>query len=319
MVRQRPKDLKELEDFVARTVAHYKGRVQWYQFLNEPLSSHYALPTSYGYTGKTYAALTIAFARGARRADPDCKLLAGIGGLGPTRVLGRFEEFFQGGGLDVIDAVDIHQYPGTRTPEYVEDWANMLNVLMDKYGGRKPMWMTEFGYYADDDPTTVPTPYSGVLQPLRDENQQCAYYVRWVTVLAAAGVEKFFNHAGCADSLNRDAMQGIFFEYGGTPHKVYAAQAVLAQVLTPERKFAGKMTLGEGIYAYLFADKNSAVAVVWAPFTKVTKQVKLTGNKLVLWDIMGRPQKTKSFTPGETPFYVVGKGMTPRQVRSAVR
>ncbi len=317
--RQRPKDLKDLEDFVARTTAHYKGRVPWYQFLNEPLYTHYALPTAYGYTGKTYAELTIAFAKGAKRGDPDCKLLAGIGGLGPTRFMGYFEEFFQGGGLAVIDAVDVHQYPATRTPEYFEDWVNDLNALMDKYGGRKPIWLTEFGYYADDDPTTVPNPHSGVVQPLRDENQQCAYYVRWVTVLTAAGVDKFFHHAGCADSLNRESIQGVFFEYGGTPVKIYAAQAVLSMLFPPERKFAGKMDLGPDVKGYVFTDKNASVAVIWAPMKKVTQKVNVTNDKVKIWNVMGSPQTARSFVPGEMPMYVIGEGMTAKELEAAVK
>lgn len=45
----------------------------------------------------------------------------------------------------------------------------------------------------------------------------------------AGGVEKIFYHAGTCDAINSDRMQGIFFECAGAPHKIFAAQALMAQ------------------------------------------------------------------------------------------
>jgi len=76
-------------------------------------------------------------------------------------------------------------------------------------------------------PTTIPrwcrcrTPVSD--SPLESEKLQAAYVVRWNMILMAGGVEKIFYHAGTCDGVNRDSLQGIFFEYAGEPHKVYTA------------------------------------------------------------------------------------------------
>ena len=59
----RPRDEGEVSDYITRTVKHYKGRIRWYQYLNEPLYTHYALPSAQGNDGATYARLTEVFAR----------------------------------------------------------------------------------------------------------------------------------------------------------------------------------------------------------------------------------------------------------------
>ena len=74
-----PRDEQEFENYVARTVEHYKDRVGWWQVFNEPVFTSYSLPRAKGYTGTDYGRWTKVFARAARRADPDCRVLAGIG------------------------------------------------------------------------------------------------------------------------------------------------------------------------------------------------------------------------------------------------
>jgi len=76
-----PRDQGEFENYVATTVAHYTGRIRWWQVFNEPLFTDYSLPRKDGYDGGTYARLTVAFARAARKANPQCRVLAGIGYL----------------------------------------------------------------------------------------------------------------------------------------------------------------------------------------------------------------------------------------------
>jgi hypothetical protein len=133
---------------------------------------------------------------------------------------------------------------------------------MDKHGGRKPIWLTEYGYYADDDPAIVPLAHGGFDQPLDSELQQCEYAVRWAVLNLAHGVDKIYYHAGTCDGLNQDSLLGIFFEYGGTPHKIYAAQAVMAHFLTPTTPFIRRLTLDAATRGYLFRDHDRLVCVV---------------------------------------------------------
>jgi hypothetical protein len=316
VLAQAPRDLQEFEDYVERTVAHYRERVTWWQVFNEPLFTSYALPRANGYDGAAYARYTRAFVRAARRADPRSKILAGIGYLREGQILEDFEAFFAAGGLEVIDAVDIHYYPRIRPPEFMEELLEKLGALMEQHGGRKPVWLTEYGYYADDEPAVLPMPNQGFNQPLRNEVLQAAHAVRWATILLAGGVEKIFYHAGTCAGVNGDSLQGVFYEYGGEPHKIYAAQAVLSQVFSPACRFVQRLDLGEETRGYLFRAGARSVAVVWSP--RQARQVKtgtprreisLASEKLRLWDIMGRELPSRRFVPTGTPVYVVGDGL----------
>jgi len=306
-----PRDLGEFETYVERTVAHYRDRVNWWQVFNEPLFTEYALPRKYGYDGRTYARYTRAFARAARRAHPRCKILAGIGYLQEGQILEDFRLFFQNGGLEVIDAVDIHQYPRLRPPEFIEGLLDQLNRLMDEQGGRKPIWLTEYGYYADDEPWSVPMPHQDFNIPLKSEALQAAYAVRWAVLCFAGGVEKIFYHAGTCAGINGDSLQGVFFEYGGEPHKIYAAQAVLSDLFSPTCKFVQRIGKDRerGVRAYLFRDGARLIAPVWAPRGSRPGEWKLRLSGLQLMDIAGRRMSGRSFVPGRVPVYILGEGM----------
>jgi hypothetical protein len=318
-VAMAPRDAAEFENFVFRTVSHYKGRIRWWQVFNEPVFTTYSLPRKHGYTGKDYARWTQAFVRAARRADPNCKILAGIGYVREGQILEDWEQFLAAGGAKGVDAVDIHHYPRLRPPEFIEPLLERLNALMDRHGGRKPIWCTEYGYYADDEPWAVPLPHHGFNRPLESEALQAAYAVRWASLLFANGVEKIFYHAGTCDGVNRDSLQGIFFEYGGQPHKVYAAQAVMAHLLTPSCRFVRRLHLGEGVRGYLFQDTGRAVAVVWAPKQVEATPVRIADARVELWDMAGRRRAAQEFTPRGMPAYLVGEGLSAKELAAALR
>jgi hypothetical protein len=313
-----PRDEAEFENYVAKTVEHYKGRIAWWQVFNEPLYTDYSLPHALGYDGATYAKLTKAFARAARRADPRCKVLAGIGGLSEGLIMDGFEKFFAAGGLDAIDAVDIHHYPTTRSPEFIEKLLEKLNALMDKHGQRKPLWLTEYGYYGEDEPYAIPVPHQGFDQPL-PERVQAEYAVRWATIMFANGVEKVFYHAGTCAGINNDSLQGVFYKYGGLPHRIYPAQAVMAHLFTPTCRFVKKLPLGQGVRGYLFRDGQKLLGVVWATRGAKPSKLQLTNAKVQVWDIMGRPQSARDFTPGSAPVYLIADGLSDADFEAALK
>jgi len=305
-----PRDEAEFENFVEQSVKHYQGRIRWWQVFNEPLYTDYSLPRARGYNAADYARWTKAFAKAARRADPQCRVLAGIGGINDGQIMDDFERFFAAGGLAAVDAIDIHHYPQLRPPEFIEGLLEKLNALMDKHGGRKPIWMTEYGYYAEDQPWEVPLLARGFDQPLPSERVQAEYAVRWATILVAGGVDKIFYHAGTCGGINDGSLEGVFFDYGGAPRKVYAAQAVLARVLTPTCRLVKRLSLGEGVRAYLFRDGTRLWAVVWAQPDAKPRPIRLTDKGLDLFDIMCRKQLARDFTPDGTPVYVRGDDLS---------
>jgi hypothetical protein len=313
-----PRAQGPFEEDVRKSVGHYGDRIRWWQVFNEPLYTSYSLPRDFGYTGADYAKWVRVFAETARSANPECKILAGIGGISEAAIARDWTEFLRAGGLASIDAVDIHHYPRVRPPEFMEEMLEKFNAVMDEHGGRKPIWLTEYGYYADDDPSIVPMPNSGFNIPLESERLQAAYVVRWNTIMLGGGVEKIFYHAGTCDGVNRDSLQGIFFEYGGEPHKVYAAQAVMARLLPATCRFVDRPALGEGVWAYRFRDGEQTVVVVWAPEGVRAEPIRIADDRVRVLDLMGRPVQGGAFRPDGTPVYVVGEGLSDEAFGRAV-
>lgn len=305
-----PRSEAAFENYVEQTVKHYRDRIGWWQVFNEPLYTDYSLPRKHGYGGDDYARLTKAFAKAAKRADPKCHIVAGIGGLNEGQILDDFDRFFAAGVLPVIDAVDIHHYPTLRRPEAMEGLLAKLNALMDKQGGRKPIWLTEYGYYADDEPAAIPIAHQSTDQPLPNERMQAEYAVRWAVILLAGGTEKIFYHAGVCCGVNGDSLEGIFFKYAGQPRKIYPAQAMLANLLGPTCRFVKRLPIGEGVRCYLFRDGARLVALVWADRGAKARSVRLASEKMRSYDLMGRPQSVQEFTPGSAPVYIVADGLS---------
>jgi hypothetical protein len=60
------------------------------------------------------------------------------------------------------------------------------------------------------------------------------------------------------------------------------------------------------------------VGVVWTTAGEKPKEVQLTNTKLQWWDLVGRPQASRKFTPSETPVYIVGEGVSAEEFEKAV-
>ena len=114
-----PKDPKELAEFVGKAVRRYKDRIHFWEFLNEPVYTSYALPAKLGgkgYTPADYVALLAVAAKGMRDADPACKVMGGIAGPPATRT----REVIEAGCLKHVDIFNLHVYPDKRPPESYE-------------------------------------------------------------------------------------------------------------------------------------------------------------------------------------------------------
>ena len=303
------RDEREFREYVKRTVQHYKGRIAHWQIFNEPLTTHYSLPKSAGYKSSDYAFWVKAAWQEAKDADPRCKVLIGFAGLS-SRVVKEFEGIFEAGALDHCDVVTVHRYPRLTPPEHIEEPLQALNTLMDRYGKRKPIWMTEHGYYCDDDPAVVPHRFGKHATPLPNERTQAAYSMRFNVILLANGVEKIFYHSGRCTRLNRDNIEGIFFEYGGAPRRIYAAVAAQAKMLSPDAEFVKKLALGDGIRAYLFRRGDRLVLAAWRFRAGVPQRLILGHPGLRAHDIMSNPLAPRAVELTPMPIYVAASGLT---------
>lgn len=304
-----PKDPAKLADFIRSCVAHYKDRINIWEFLNEPIYTSYSLPgrEQEGYVGPTYKVadyirLFKIAADAMRDGDPTCKVIGGMG-AGP----GDFtQELFDAGFLNVADILNLHIYPGTRAPEAFIPEMESLQRNMDAHGGRKPIWMTEFSYYGVDNLPQVPKVSGGggwaEERLLQDERQCAEYTVRYMLVMLSHGVEKVFIHSGSSGAVNSPSLECCLFDYGGAPRKIVPALATLTDLLGSNPKCI-KSTTQDSLYTATFEMGKSSIAAVWSTGDKPVRIPIPKGSRCL--NIVGQELKASSVEASSAPIYLV--------------
>ena len=150
-------------------------------------------------------------------------------------------------------------------PERFLPQMDELLRIMEDHGGRKPMWVTECSYFANDDPPADPFISSGRWPEdrlLADERQAAEYTVRLFALMMARGVEKFFIHAGVGGEVNKPYYDCCFFKYGGTPARMLPALAVFTDLMGVKAQFAGENRLAEDAFCMGFETGERSVLVL---------------------------------------------------------
>jgi len=305
----KPARLEEFAEYVRATVKHFRGRVAHYEILNEPLFTHYALPSStddgYGYTVSDYLDVLRTACQAAKAADPKCTVIGGIA-CGPGSNWGQ--QFIAQGGLRWCDVTNCHWYPTREYAEAMEFAFKLPLRQMQAAGDSRPIWVTEFGLYAEDEPVAIPSragdhTMNNAMRP--DEGTASVDLVQLATVMFAHGVRKVFFHAGTCQGFHHSSTGNMFFEYGGAPRKMYPAVATMARLLAADFRFIRKWDRPEGLHAYEFRSRGRTVVILW---TRKTGGVKLElPQGFQSLDLMGNLVEGKEVTVGETPVYLLGR------------
>jgi hypothetical protein len=333
-----PRDPQLLARFIEKAAEHYRGKVHSWEFLNEPVYTDYALPGANShlpgaaYTVADYVALLKLAYAAMKRADPDCLVVGGIGS-GPEAFT---TEFIEAGGLDAVDALNLHTYPGARAPEsFLEPLAN-LNQRMKRAGGTKPIWVTEYSYYGADElpwEPFIPSPDDWAANRLLTDERECAEYsVRFAVVMLAGGAEKIFYHSGGNGDVNQESLESCLFAAAGEPRRVYPAQSALANVLGPQPRFVAQFPLPsheqlqDGLYGFLFQCGKQAVLVAWADLESAGPGWRLrcssdesegpnaperSQTQPVAYDIMGNRIPAGDIPLTGSPVYLVSDTLSP--------
>lgn len=298
----KPDRLEDWAEYVKGGVGHYWPRVCVFEILNEPVYTSYALPAEFGYSVEDYIDLLRTAYQAAKSAAPDCLVMGGIGG---PPGMSWTERFIEEGGLQWCDILNYHIYPHQGWPESYEAafrdrWEQIL-----KEGGPKPIWMTEFGVYGDDTPPFSPyhvgdATMTNALRP--GELEAAADLVRFAAIFGAYGVRKTFYHAGTCAALHRSSAGNMFFDYGGTPRKQYAAQAALSRLLGPDFEFVRKWDEPEWLVAYEFRSRGRTVVILWTRETDVPALPVPEGYTAL--DLMGSPLPQGQLLLGDVPVYL---------------
>lgn len=265
-----PKDTADFRNYVTRTVEHYQKQCRYFEIFNEPLDPDYSLSSRFGYKMNDYIGLLKAAFESAKAVNQDVQIIGGISTWPSNQ---RPREFIDQGGLQFCDVMNVHWYPDVATgAEAGEKDLAEIEAWMRAKGLKRPIWITEFGCYADDDPPFTPDYRIGdeTMQRCQyaSEREAAAGMVKYCALLFGHGATKIFFHAGASGPINAGAARGgadgagVFFEYGGAPRKMYPALAALAGVLGADFKPAGSDNAGS-FYTYWFRTGKGSLAVVW--------------------------------------------------------
>jgi len=305
VVAQKPKDISAFGAYVRAAVTHYRGRVRCIEILNEPLFTSYALPNSYGWKVSDYIDLLRSAYQAAKEVHPECLVLGGIAAPPESRWV---RDFIEAGGLAWCDVMNLHLYPHRGSPEAYEEAFLRCRDMMRQAGfASKPIWVTEIGCYADDDPPSLPFRVGddAMNRSLRPSEWRASIdLVKFAAVMGSAGVTKIFYHAGTCGSLNENTAGNIFFEYGGCPRKMYAAQGALARFLGPDLVFQGKESWHPSLQVYRFRSRGREVVILWAK-KPIKWQVPA---HYEVFDLMGNSLIVSELTLDDEPVYLVRKG-----------
>lgn len=300
-----PQNLEDFANYAAEVVRRYRSEqphaVTHYQILNEPIYTNYALPREFGYALDDYLKLLEVSYRAMKQADPACRVVGGISANPRSSLVG---DFVKQGGLRWVDVVDLHLYDPPRPMDSYEETFRTYAELMQAHGGAKPVWITEWGCYADDDPPSMPhTVGDQTMNRCRWPSERAAteHIVKFAAVSFAHGVRKLFFHAGTCGPINGSDAGGVLFEYGGTPRKMYAGVAVLTRLLGVPDECVQKSVRGSQ-RVYVFRTGGRYVAVAWQEAAD-ERPLKLAP-QVTAFDIMGNELPADRVSLTASPIYL---------------
>jgi len=272
--RYAPIKPSDMGDFFRNMVRHFKDRVKYWEIWNEPDIKMF-------YVGKPeeYAAALKATYPEIKKADPEAKVLLCSFAMAP----GEFaEKIFEAGIADSFDIYNVHYYGN---PKGVVYRLKFHKRLMEKYGVRKPIWVTEMG-------AVHPVAKKRDFETLRGE---AGYLVKAYVYGLANGAERFFyfifsdfdERGRNFGTVNRDF----------TPRPAYVALCNLTYLLGEGKFVKEEEASGEGVECYVFQDGEREVAVVWAK-ERQDARFKLDAAEGEAFDVMGRRIPCSRFTDG---------------------
>ena len=316
-----PRDQNNLKTYITRTVDHYKDRVKVFEIFNEPIHTSFSLPKQLGYRTKDYVALEKVAYEAAKAANPAIQVIGGVADE-PDIDLPLVEEFINQGGLQYCDIMNLHWYPdAAKAPEGSEKNLAEIEDLMRTRNQVRPIWNTEFGAYADDDPPNAPYYINGEATGFNRANwwssEQAAGVdmVKYCVIMFAHGTKKVLFFRGNSAPINggltvaTSDWDGTFFKYGGAPRKMYAAISAMANILGPDLEPAGADKKG-AFYAYWFRMKKGSAAVVWRnDFVQGAEEGKAVPLRLPpgvsAFDLLGNKVEGETVSVGDAPVYLL--------------
>ncbi|WP_158602320.1 S-layer homology domain-containing protein [Cohnella endophytica] len=239
--------LKAMGDFVANTVAKYKGKIRQWEMPNEPeIFSKPYFPAEFVQLQKV-AYLNM------KKADPDAMLLAGDHTSSVLSVLPKELEL---GSFDYADAYSYHPYVYNSMPDgNLQNLMNGVKDLVNAYGGWKDYYLTEGGW---------PTANSGY--PSVSEEIQRDYIVRAFLNYMVTDQVKAYEYYDYKNDGTDDRYYDIFWgitDNNGRPKLAYPAVNQLMTTLDKARYIGTWDTGNPDVTVEVFLSDGQPVITAW--------------------------------------------------------
>jgi hypothetical protein len=278
-----PKRMEDYANYVRTVGTRYRGVIAAWDVWNEPwiwswwgVAHDPAKPGRDGYITSEhpqadFARLMKTAYENAKACDPNVIVLGfnSTTGGGGSRHFGGSEwtrGVLDAGGLEFCDAICYHNYISGLScyPDDVVEkgFETATGPIKEKLGTLpKPVWMTEGsagretmgpGFY------NFTLPYPNSEDPFDTGDRQC----RQIVSLLAQGVQRIFVYSMHAQNyIGGKSQWRTLVTEEGQLHPSGCAFSAMAWLLEDTR-FAKRLELAEGIYAYLFAGDGRSVAVI---------------------------------------------------------
>ena len=303
-----PRDLSEWENYVFRTVEHFKGRIRHWEVWNEPCWKSF-----FSGTPEEYAEVLKAAYRAVKRADPQAVV---IGGCFSSHAEEWTRRVLARDALTYMDALSYHVYwsvPLTETAApVVAGQVERFAELMREFKGVKPVYMTEGGIRCPPFASWLPKEGFERGAPFGSQAGEgtlltgaaaAAGLVRgMVQMLSAEVVNIYYYYTGGTQGAMPwfSAMANGYYvltDYDGRPKPTLMAYSALESILDQAKPL--KVEQRNGVTSHLFARGKGTVAVIWSDRALTFDPPA----SMTVLDLMGNPQKNPTLLPGE-PIYL---------------
>jgi len=337
--------LAEWRDYVRTIVRHYRGKVRYYEVVNEPETIFKQVPVYVKYLKAAHDVI--------RQEDLDALIVApSYSGRRPFEWI---EEFCQAGGHRWVDIWAIH-YAGRKLPEFGMDGATPTwdlirryrDILVQHNGGKdKPLWNTEGGsFYWMPEYDHWPRPEDQVHQwvggehhEVRNEPLAAAYAARLQLIEKASGVDRLYSfELGFYYSQNASRARDVwsmYTNYDGSPSPPLVAYNAVADVFAGAKPVA-LLPLEHNVVVTVFERDGRTVAATWkgAPMGEISgferydrpvaADVALPSADTSLMDMLGHPLEVEPSGRGvrlaQTAFPIyLTSALAPSEVVEAFR
>jgi hypothetical protein len=190
---------------LAEVASRFANQNVAWELWNEPNQSSFFSTTS----PSTYAQLACSAYNAIKAVAPDATVVAGA--LSEEDPIWLTQAYAAGLG-GCFDVLSIHPYDSITSSEPT-NWEPPVNVAADRQimvangDSNKPIWITEFGWYADPD-TTDPVPQGGVTLA-----EQATYTTNFINEVAASypyvAAVMIFNGVDITGATPSEAYSGI--------------------------------------------------------------------------------------------------------------